>query len=153
MFTANNDIGIEPLKKTKGFFFRRKISETPRNLPLSPSPIATTKDEGELATDIFQNEKALIVLAPIAGIKLIDLNVNINNNILTIRGNRKIPLEITEENYLTRECFWGNFSRSIILPEGLNAKKIKAVFKNGILTVEIAKKEIEEVVNTIVIEE
>jgi HSP20 family protein len=101
-------------------------------------------EEGQIAVDIFHTDASLIVLAPIAGVKLADLNINLNENTLTLRGKRANPENIAEENFLVRECFWGDFSRSIILPDGLETKKIKATFKNNVLKIEIPKKINEE---------
>ena len=72
--------------------------------------------EGQLALDVFQTEKELVVKAPIAGVKLQDLNITVNNEVLTISGARMVTEDITDEDYFTQECYWGPFSRSIILP-------------------------------------
>lgn len=96
------------------------------------------KGEGELSLDIFEDEKQLIVKAPIAGTKPEDLNVSINNDLLTIQGERRLE-EVEEKNCLYQECFWGKFSRSVILPVEVKAQGIKAFLKDGILTIVLSK--------------
>ncbi len=96
------------------------------------------KGEGELSLDIFEDEKQLIVKAPIAGTKPEDLNISINNDLLTIQGERRLE-EVEEKNCLYQECFWGKFSRSVVLPVEVKAQGIKASLKDGILTIVLSK--------------
>ena len=98
-------------------------------------------EEGQLSIDVYETEKNIIIKSTIAGVKPEDLDISINNDMLTIRGERKTDEEIKEENYLYRECFWGYFSRSIILPTEVNTKNIDAVLENGILTITLEKSE------------
>lgn len=109
------------------------------------SKIKSTKiqdtTEGQLALDIYQTEKDIVVVAPIAGIKMDDITVTITEDVLTIKGKRKLSSKIQEENYFTQECFWGNFSRSIVLPSAIDSTKINASFKDCILTITIPRTE------------
>jgi len=98
-------------------------------------------EEGQLSIDVYETEKNIIIKSTIAGVKPEDLDISINNDMLTIRGERKNDQEVREEDYLYRECFWGYFSRSIILPTEVNTKNIDAVLENGILTVTLEKLE------------
>ena len=79
------------------------------------------------------------MVAPVAGVTLDDISINITDDILTVSGNRNFQFKAEEADYFTQECFWGKFSRSIILPEGIDASRVSASFKNGILTVRIPK--------------
>lgn len=98
------------------------------------------KVEGELSVDVFQTDTSLVILAPVAGVEVRNIDISINDNeILCIKGSRELLIEAEEEDYLTRECFWGAFSRSILLPEGLDTDSIRATFKKGILRIEIPK--------------
>lgn len=97
--------------------------------------------EGQLALDVFQTKNHIVVLAPIAGVKLDDINVSITEDVLTIKGNRQLEMDVAEEDYFTQECFWGNFSRSIVLPAAVDPGKISASFKEGVLKVSIPKTE------------
>lgn len=98
-------------------------------------------EEGQLSVDIYQTPKELIVKSTIAGVKAEDIDIALHNDMLTIRGKREAEEEIQEDNYLYKECYWGAFSRSIILPVEIKADKIKANLENGILTVILPKAE------------
>ncbi len=97
------------------------------------------QEEGQLSIDVYQTPKAIIVKSTIAGVKPEDIDISINNDMLTIRGKREIKEEIKEEDYLYRECYWGSFSRSIILPVEIEAEKVEAELENGVLTVILPK--------------
>ncbi len=105
----------------------------------SDSSIPQEDGEGQLTIDVYQNDNEVIIKSTIAGVKPEDLDVSINNDMVTIRGERKQEEEITEENYYYQECYWGNFSRSVILPVDVLADKIEASMKNGILTIKMPK--------------
>lgn len=96
-------------------------------------------EEGQLSIDVYQTAKAIMVKSTIAGVKPEDIDISINNDMLTIRGKRQMDTKIKEENYLYRECYWGSFSRSIILPVEVEADKIDAALENGVLTVTLPK--------------
>jgi len=95
--------------------------------------------EGQLALDVYQTEKHIVILAPVAGVKLEDMTVEITDDVLTIKGHRKYEKTVEEENYFTQECFWGDFSRSIVLPASVDSNKINASFNDGVLKIEIPK--------------
>jgi len=65
--------------------------------------------------------------------------VAINNDMITIKGERKFEDEVNEENFYYQECYWGTFSRSVVLPVDVIAEKIEASLKNGILTIKLPK--------------
>jgi HSP20 family protein len=97
---------------------------------------------GQLAVDIFEKDDHIIVRAPIAGIKPSDIDVEVQDNVLTIRGTRRQSEKIEEESFTLQECFWGEFSRSITLPFRIDPKKMKATFdKESVLKVIIPKEE------------
>lgn len=96
-------------------------------------------DEGQLSIDVFQNPDSIVVKSTIAGVKPGDIDISINNDMLTIRGKREIQEKISEENYLIKECYWGGFSRSIILPVEVEVEKVEAALDNGVLTVTLPK--------------
>lgn len=99
------------------------------------------QEEGQLALDVFQTADEIIIVAPVAGVTLDDISINITDDVLTVSGNRSFQFKAESADYFTQECFWGKFSRSIILPEGIDASRVSASFKNGILTVRIPKVE------------
>ena len=95
--------------------------------------------EGQLTIDVYQTDTDVVIKSTIAGVKPEDLDVSIVNDMITIRGERKQEEEIHEENYYYQECYWGSFSRSIILPIDVMPDKIEASMKNGILTIRMPK--------------
>lgn len=94
---------------------------------------------GELAVDVFQTPDEIVVVAPVAGVTSDDLAINITEGVLVISGQRHLEFDVAQADYFTQECFWGSFSRSIILPEAVDATSVTASFKDGILTVRIPK--------------
>ncbi len=99
----------------------------------------TEDGEGQLTIDVYQTDNDVVIKSTIAGVKPEDLDVSIVNDMITIRGERKQEEEVHEENYYYQECYWGSFSRSIILPIDVMADKIEASMKNGILTIRMPK--------------
>lgn len=97
---------------------------------------------GQVAVDIYEQENYYIIKAPIAGVHLSDLDIEVSDNVITIRGNRRQSDDIPENQYYLQECFWGEFSRSITLPCAIDPKKIRATFnKECILKVIVPKEE------------
>ncbi|MFH1841310.1 MAG: Hsp20/alpha crystallin family protein [Candidatus Nealsonbacteria bacterium] len=95
--------------------------------------------EGELAIDVYETKDEIIVQSTIAGIKAEDLDISIENDLVTIRGSRQKQKEDSGENYLYQECYWGAFSRQVILPEEVDGSKAQAKIKDGVLTLRIPK--------------
>jgi HSP20 family protein len=96
-------------------------------------------EEGELLVDVYQSNNSIVIRSTIAGVKPEDIDIDINNDMITIRGRRKEELVAEEEDYFYKECYWGGFSRSIILPCEVQANRVKASLKNGVLTVTLPK--------------
>ena len=95
--------------------------------------------KGELTVDVFQTENYLVIQSVIAGVKLEDLDIFIEDDVLTIEGNREQPKSDEERNYFYQECYWGPFYRRIILQEEVDNSRTEAVMKNGVLTIQIPK--------------
>jgi HSP20 family protein len=95
--------------------------------------------EGQLTIDVYQTDNDIIIKSTIAGVKPEDLEVSINNDMVTIKGERKTEEEIDDENYYYQECYWGSFSRSVVLPVDVLPDKSEASLKNGILTIKLPK--------------
>ncbi|PIP27434.1 MAG: hypothetical protein COX30_01885, partial [Candidatus Moranbacteria bacterium CG23_combo_of_CG06-09_8_20_14_all_39_10] len=98
-----------------------------------------SENEGQLTIDVYQTDNDIVIKSTIAGVKPEDLDVSINSDMVSIRGERKNEEVIGEENYYYQECYWGNFSRSVILPVDVLADKAEAAMKNGILTIRLPK--------------
>lgn len=94
----------------------------------------------QIALDIVETRTSIIIIAPIAGVALENIDITLSKNILTISWERQEP-EIDEEveKTLLSECFFGLFSRSIILPENLEYTKITAEMQDNLLTIRIPK--------------
>lgn len=103
-------------------------------------------DEGSLTTwapavDIYETEHELVVKADLPDVKPEDLDIRVENNILTIRGERKFEKKVNENNYLRVERSYGSFSRSFSPANTVNTEAIKADYKDGVLTLSIPKRE------------
>jgi HSP20 family protein len=92
------------------------------------------------AVDIYETENELVVKADLPDIDEKDLDVRVENNMLTIRGERKFEQSVKEDNYLRVERSYGSFSRSFSLPNTVNTEAVKAEYKNGVLTVGLPKR-------------
>lgn len=94
--------------------------------------------------NIIENEDGINVTVELAGVKKEDVNISVNDeNILTIKGERKVKEEHTNNNYLRKEIVFGSFSRSFLLPDNLDSNKISAKFNDGVLNIAVGKKEIQ----------
>jgi len=96
-------------------------------------------NEGQLAVDVYQTPDDIIIISTIAGVRPEHVDITVSGDMVTIRGTRSQEEEIASDNYFHRECYWGKFSRSVILPMAVEADKIQANFKNGILKVVLPK--------------
>ncbi len=95
--------------------------------------------EGQLLVDVYEKGDKIVIKSIVAGVDSQDLDISLCNDIITLHGKRvnSDAEEITEK--FCEECYWGKFSRSIILPFKTDANKLKAVLKDGILTITIPK--------------
>jgi HSP20 family protein len=93
------------------------------------------------SVDIYETANELVVKADLPDVNEKDIDVRIENNLLTIRGERKFEKSVSEENYLRVERTYGAFSRSFSLPNTVNPEAIGAEYKNGVLTVTLPKRE------------
>jgi len=95
--------------------------------------------DGQLSVDVYQDKDNVIIKSTIAGVKPEDIDISIQNDLITIKGKRDNDLTVSQEDYFYQECYWGSFSRSIILPVEVKSEETKAELKNGILTVILPK--------------
>ncbi len=98
--------------------------------------------EGQLTIDVYQTETEIVIKSTIAGVKPEDLDVSISNDMITIKGERKNEEVVDDNGYYYRECYWGSFSRSVVLPMDVLPEKIDATLKNGILTIRLPKADV-----------
>jgi HSP20 family protein len=123
---------IEVKEREKKREVQLKEKEEKREEEKWPEP------EGELAVDMYQTDEELVILSAIAGVKSEDLNLYLEGDMLFIEGERKKPIQ-EGGDYFLQECYWGKFSRKIVLPVEINPEKISATFKDGILTIRLQK--------------
>ena len=93
------------------------------------------------AVDIYETENELVVKADLPDVDPQNLDIRVENNILTIRGERKFESKVKEDNYLRIERAYGSFSRSFSLANSVNSDAIKADYQNGVLTLSLPKRE------------
>lgn len=99
----------------------------------------------QLDVDIYQTASDIIIIAPIPGVEVSELDISIENenDVVTIKGRREVPELIAEQSddpenkYLRQECQWGQFYRQIILPQEINVSEVEAKFKKGILVLRL----------------
>ena len=103
-------------------------------------PASKIFDEvGELVVDVYETNAEFVVLAAIAGIQIKDLDISLEKDMMVIRGDRCDPCTDPEKKYFYQECYWGPFSRKVVLPENIDIDKADAQIDKGILTVKIPK--------------
>lgn len=95
--------------------------------------------EGTLNIDLYQTKDNVIIKSTIAGVRPDDLDITIANDMVTIKGERKKNESIPQEDYFYQECYWGGFSRSVILPVDIDSEGVEAEMKDGVLTVILPK--------------
>ncbi|HET9721611.1 MAG TPA: Hsp20/alpha crystallin family protein [Candidatus Saccharimonadales bacterium] len=121
--------------------------EGPADNTAAPQPAEDTADEwdeeqpvaGQLAVDVYETKEKLVVKGRVAGVNKSDLDVSISDNTLTVKGTLSAGSEEGVENYFLQECYWGEFSRSLVLPVPVKEDEIEAVLKDGVLTISFAK--------------
>lgn len=114
--------------------------EVPYVFPVK-TPVAAehAPDEGALALDVYETDREIVITAPIAGVNPEDLDVALTHDLVTIRGERKPAHHDPAGRFMSQECHWGKFSRTVILPEHIKTDEAEAVFINGVLTVRLPK--------------
>jgi HSP20 family protein len=126
------------------FLDKLKVKVEEANVPEED----TKKDNAaflQLDVDIYQTAEDIIIIAPIPGVEVSELDISIENenDVVTIKGRRDVPdvLEEQEDSpsnkYLRQECQWGQFYRQIILPQEVNVSDVEAKFKKGILILKL----------------
>ncbi len=96
-------------------------------------------DEPGLAIDIYESDNELVIQSMIAGVTPENLHISITRDMVIIRGKRNAPQGIPEEHYITRELYWGTFSREIALPYEIDTDGAEAVEKYGLLIIRLPK--------------
>lgn len=98
------------------------------------------REEGELVIDSFETDSEFCIQAPIAGVSIKDLDISIEQEMLIIKGERRCPENKKDKKYFHQECYWGKFSRKIMLPKDADPQTIKVSLEKGILIIKISIK-------------
>jgi len=101
--------------------------------------IEEENDEAELSVDVYQTPTDIIIQTMVAGVKPEDLELSISRDMITIRGQREESRTIDEDNYFTKELFWGRFSRTMSLPAEVEPEEVEATERHGLITIKIKK--------------
>ncbi|HPS21334.1 MAG TPA: Hsp20/alpha crystallin family protein [Candidatus Paceibacterota bacterium] len=96
-------------------------------------------EEAELTVDVYQTPTDVIVQTMVAGVKPEDIELVIARDMVTIRGKREESRKVEEENYFSKELYWGAFSRTILLPQEIDPEEAEATEKHGLLTIKLPK--------------
>lgn len=99
----------------------------------------TGEPEGQLTIDVYQTPEYIVIESAVAGVRPEDLDINATTDSVTIRGERSREQEVKDDDYFYQECYWGRFSRSVILPQEVDPESAEVSFKNGILTIRLPK--------------
>lgn len=145
MFLSKNEFNEEEIQGRSVDI--EAVAES-QGIELNTSPDENTTDlgedfdeepEGQLTIDVYQTPKEIVVESAVAGVNPDDLDINVNNDSVTIKGKRKRENEVKDEDYFYQECYWGKFSRTVILPQEIDPDRSYATLKNGILSVHLPK--------------
>jgi HSP20 family protein len=149
MARSNDDDMLMEDELAAAFLDDDAVEESPKGVAVDEVPAEDEEWEepedfpGQLAVDVYETADKLVVKARTAGISKNDLDVTINDNILTISG----VLSGGEDEQTTRwhiqECYWGEFSRTIALPVQVREEGVKAELKDGVLTITFEKEKVE----------
>jgi len=113
--------------------------EGPRTRNEGNERIEEDDEEAELSVDLYQTPTDIVVQTMVAGVKPEDLEISVARDIVTIRGEREESRTIDEDNYFTKELYWGKFSRTISLPAEVEPEEVEATERHGLLTIKIKK--------------
>ncbi|MEW5805512.1 MAG: Hsp20/alpha crystallin family protein [Patescibacteria group bacterium] len=124
--------------------FGKRKKQTNQDTALEPQEennFLTDSDSiGELTIDVYQTPDEIVIESPIAGVKSDDIDVHIENDMITIRGKREKQEKIEEKDYFYQECYWGSFSRTVALPTNeVDIDKAQADMEDGVLKIRIPK--------------
>jgi len=148
--SVNNEQYVQPLQAVEEIEEEQILAEEPEETDVQEmetdlEPKAENEEEwmadyeGTLNIDLYQTKDNVIIKSTIAGVKPENLDITIANDMVTIKGERTKAEKIAQEDYFYQECYWGGFSRSVILPVDIDSEHVEADLKDGILTVILPK--------------
>ncbi|HPO06292.1 MAG TPA: Hsp20/alpha crystallin family protein [Candidatus Gracilibacteria bacterium] len=111
-------------------------TNVPKKVTIKHQVAEKEEEVQELAVDIYTTEDRIYIVTPLAGVRSPDLEIGVDENVVTISGIRRNPFEEQKEAMYSSECFWGKFERKLSLPAYVDTRDISATFRNGILLIE-----------------
>jgi HSP20 family protein len=129
----------DPFAELAGFrrFFDQPLTEG----STQPFSLVGTDGEWRPLMDVFETKDSVVVKLEVPGIKQEDVQISVEDNTLTVSGERKHEAEVNEEGYHRMERAHGSFQRSVLLPPTVDADRAKATYQNGVLEIQLPKKE------------
>lgn len=109
-------------------------------------------EEGKLGIDVVETKEELVIIAAMAGTAPENLELHLQNDLLTIRGERQMTLEESAD-YHHKEIFWGKFSRTIVLPAEVRQEMARAEYKHGVLIIHLPKVSENKNIPIVIVEE
>lgn len=115
------------------------------NTPVAPvraeqaSKNSIYNKDGELVVDIYETNTEFVILSAIAGVVIEDIDISVDKDMLIVKGERKNPSKETGKKYFFQECYWGPFSKKIVLPDKIKVEEASAEIDKGILSIRIPK--------------
>jgi|SRR3989344_8726914 len=95
--------------------------------------------DGELVVDVFETNSDFVVTSAIAGVNIKDLDISVEKDMMIIKGQRQDPHGDADKKYFYQECYWGPFSRKIVMPENVDIEKADAQINKGVLVIKVPK--------------
>lgn len=120
--------------------------------PVAPAEAREHELEGQLAVDVINTPEDIIVVAPMAGARPEHIELHLHSDVLTVRGQRQNNAPAPAE-YFYKECYWGKFSRTVVLPTEVRSELVRAEYKNGVLTIILPKKQTDNRIPIVLVEE
>lgn len=118
---------------------RKQVQQEPQRRVAEEQDESWFQPDGELAVDVYETNQDFVIQSTVAGVKPENLDISIEDDTITITGERRNDTEEEGKNYFYQECFWGSFSRQIILPQEVDASRAEATMKDGVFTLRIPK--------------
>lgn len=136
-------IESKPIKKLekKTEIAKPKEDKDKKKEEVSPEQWLPGAVTGQLSIDLYDAGNSLILKSMVAGITPEAMDIIVEPDLITIKGERKQEEKIESKKYFYQECFWGKFSRTLVLPVPVKPEEVKANIKNGVLTVILPKAE------------
>ena len=129
---------LNPFEELAGF---RRLFDEPSAPSLRWEAGANGENEWQPLVDVVESKDGLLFKVEIPGVKQEDISLSLEDNTLTVKGERKHETQVNEEGYSRIERSYGAFSRSVLLPPTVDVDRVKATYKDGVLEIQLPKKE------------